>query len=64
MRLNEDALVAYWDGQIGTIELGQRLHPLSPPVPPAVCRALACSCRDRAMNSAMLPWLCKLSETA
>jgi hypothetical protein len=32
--LNEDALVAYWDGQIGTIELGQRLQPLSPAIPP------------------------------
>jgi hypothetical protein len=28
------ALVANWDGQIGTIELGQRLQPLSPPIPP------------------------------
>jgi hypothetical protein len=28
---NEAALVAYWDGQIGTIELGQRLSPAVPP---------------------------------
>jgi hypothetical protein len=28
--LNEDALVAYWNGQIGTIELARRLQPLSP----------------------------------
>jgi hypothetical protein len=26
--LNTDALVAYWDGQIDTIQLGQRLKPL------------------------------------
>jgi hypothetical protein len=32
--LNEDALVAYWDGTIGTIELGQRLQPLAPAVQP------------------------------
>ena len=34
VRLNEDALVAYWNGQIGTIELARRLQPLSPPIPP------------------------------
>jgi len=28
--LNEAALVAYWDGQIDTIQLGQLLKPLSP----------------------------------
>ena len=28
--LNEDALIAYWNGQIGTIELARRLQPLSP----------------------------------
>jgi hypothetical protein len=32
--LNEAALVAYWDCQIDTAELIQRLRPLSPPVPP------------------------------
>jgi len=26
--LNTDALIAYWDGQIDTIQLGQRLKPL------------------------------------
>jgi hypothetical protein len=26
--LNADALIAYWDGQIDTIELGNRLQPL------------------------------------
>lgn len=30
--LNEAALVAYWDGQIDTIQFGQRLQPL-PPAP-------------------------------
>jgi hypothetical protein len=34
IRLNEAALVAYWDQQIDTAELIQRLHPLSPPAPP------------------------------
>ena len=34
IRLNEAALVAYWDCQIDTAELMQRLRPLSPPVPP------------------------------
>jgi hypothetical protein len=34
IRLNEAALVAYWDSQIDTAELIQRLRPLSPPVPP------------------------------
>ena len=33
IRLNEAALVAYWDQQIDTAELIQRLRPLSPPVP-------------------------------
>jgi hypothetical protein len=28
--LNTDALVAYWDGQIDTVQLGQRLKPLDP----------------------------------
>ena len=28
--LNTDALIAYWDGQIDTIQLGQLLQPLSP----------------------------------
>ncbi len=32
--LNEDALVDYWNGQIGTIELARRLQPLSPALPP------------------------------
>jgi len=31
IRLNEAALVAYWDRQIDTAELIQRLRPLSPP---------------------------------
>jgi hypothetical protein len=30
VRLNVDALVAYWDGQIDTIQLGQMLKPLGP----------------------------------
>jgi hypothetical protein len=34
IRLNEAALVAYWDCQIDTAELIQRLRPLSAPVPP------------------------------
>jgi hypothetical protein len=34
LRLNEAALVAHWDGQISGVELGRRLQPLSPPVPP------------------------------
>jgi hypothetical protein len=34
IRLNEAALVAYWDSQIDTAELIQRLRPLSTPVPP------------------------------
>jgi hypothetical protein len=33
IRLNEAVLVAYWDSQIDTAELIQRLRPLSPPVP-------------------------------
>jgi hypothetical protein len=32
--LNTAALVAYWDGQIDTIQLGERLHPLSRPAAP------------------------------
>src|SRR5437764_14838597 len=28
--LNEAPLVAYWEGQIDTVELGQRLRPMSP----------------------------------
>jgi hypothetical protein len=34
IRLNEAAIVDYWDGAIDTGELLQRLQPLSPPVPP------------------------------
>jgi hypothetical protein len=34
IRLNEAALVPYWDCQIDTAELIQRLRPLSPSVPP------------------------------
>ena len=34
IRLNESALLAYWDSQIDTAELIQRLRPLSPSVPP------------------------------
>jgi hypothetical protein len=34
IRLNEAALVAYWDCQIDTAELIQCLRPLSPPAPP------------------------------
>jgi hypothetical protein len=34
IRLNEAALIAYWDCQIDTAELIQHLQPLSPPVPP------------------------------
>ena len=34
VKLNEDALVAYWNGLIGTIELARRLQPLSPAIPP------------------------------
>ena len=34
IRLNEVALGAYWDCQIDTAELIQRLRPLAPPVPP------------------------------
>jgi hypothetical protein len=34
IRLNEAALVAYWDCQIDTAELMRHLRPLSPPVPP------------------------------
>jgi hypothetical protein len=34
IRLNEATLVAYWDCQIDTAELIQRLRALSPPVPP------------------------------
>jgi hypothetical protein len=30
VRLNTTALVDYWDGQIDTIQLGQRLKPLPP----------------------------------
>jgi hypothetical protein len=32
--LNEAVLVAYWEGTIGTVELVQRLRPLSPAVLP------------------------------
>ena len=32
IRINEAAIVAYWDGAINTVELGQRLKPL-PPAP-------------------------------
>jgi hypothetical protein len=32
VRPNEAALVAYWDCQIDTAQLIQRLRPLSPPV--------------------------------
>jgi hypothetical protein len=31
--LNEAVLVAYWEGTIGTVELVQRLRPLSPVLP-------------------------------
>ena len=31
--INADALIAYWDGQIDTIELGIRLHSLPSPAP-------------------------------
>lgn len=31
---NTAALVAYWDGQIDTVQLGGQLRPLSPPVAP------------------------------
>jgi hypothetical protein len=34
VELNTAALIAYWDGQIDTIQLGQQLQPLSPPVAP------------------------------
>ena len=34
IRLNEAALVAYWDCQIDAAELLQRLRSLSPPAPP------------------------------
>jgi hypothetical protein len=34
IRLNEAPLLAYWDSQVDTAELIQRLRPLSPPVPP------------------------------
>jgi hypothetical protein len=34
IRLNEAALGAYWDSQIDTAELIQRLRPLSPPLRP------------------------------
>jgi hypothetical protein len=34
IRLNEAALVAYWDCQIDNAQLIQRLRPLSPPAPP------------------------------
>jgi len=30
VRLNTDALVAYWNGQIDTIQLGHLLKPLPP----------------------------------
>jgi hypothetical protein len=33
--LNTDALVAYWDGQIDTIQLGRLLKPLPAPRGPA-----------------------------
>jgi hypothetical protein len=33
--LNSDALVEYWDGQIDTIQLGQRLKPLPASPSPA-----------------------------
>jgi hypothetical protein len=32
--LNEALLVDYWEGRIGTVELVQRLRPLSPPILP------------------------------
>jgi hypothetical protein len=32
--LNQDALVDYWNGRIGAIELARRLQPLSPAIPP------------------------------
>jgi hypothetical protein len=32
--LNADALVAYWEGRIGTIELAAALRPVSPQQPP------------------------------
>ena len=34
IRLNEAPLIAYWDCQIDTAELIQRLRPLSTPIPP------------------------------
>jgi hypothetical protein len=34
VKLNEAALVDYWHGLIGTIELARRLQPLSPAIPP------------------------------
>ncbi|HEX3520609.1 MAG TPA: hypothetical protein VHT52_00790 [Stellaceae bacterium] len=34
IRRNEAVLLAYWDSQIDTAELIQRLRPLSPPLPP------------------------------
>ena len=34
IRLNEAALVGYWDFTIDTDEFLQRLQPLSPPIPP------------------------------
>jgi hypothetical protein len=34
IRLNEAALVSYWDFTIDTDEFLQRLQPLSPPIPP------------------------------
>jgi hypothetical protein len=33
--LNTDALVAYWEGRIGTIELAAALRPISTRQPPA-----------------------------
>jgi hypothetical protein len=29
VRLNSDAIIAYWDGEIDTLELAQKLQPLS-----------------------------------
>ena len=34
IRLNEEAIVDYWDGTIDTGELIQQLLPLSPPIAP------------------------------
>ncbi len=34
IRLNEAAIIGYWDGMIDTGELIQRLQPLAPSIPP------------------------------